>query len=55
MRDLNHLELESVSGAAQPAPRPAPLIPTTIFGVRLSKGDRRLLAALLRPVKVRAA
>jgi hypothetical protein len=58
MRELNNLELEAVAGAARaPAPRPAPVIPTTIFGVRLSKGDQRLLAAIalaLRPVKVAA-
>jgi hypothetical protein len=57
MRELNSLELEAVAGAAQPAPRPTPLIPTTIFGVRLSRGDRRLLAAIvlaLRPVKAPA-
>jgi hypothetical protein len=57
MRELNNLELEAVAGAALPAPRPTPLIPATIFGVRLSKGDRRLLAAIilaLRPVKAPA-
>jgi hypothetical protein len=57
MRKLNNLELEAVSGAIQVAPRPAPVIPTTIFGVRLSRGDQKLLAAIilaLRPVKTRA-
>src|SRR5262245_10107094 len=32
MRKLNNLELEAVSGAIQSAPRPAPVIPTTILG-----------------------
>ena len=49
MRELNTLELEVVSGAAM---APAPVVPTTLFGRRLSKKDRLALAAfvaLLRP------
>jgi hypothetical protein len=56
MRELKTLELEAVSGAAKPVP--VPVVPKTIFGVRLSRGDRRLLAAIilaLRPVKAPAA
>jgi hypothetical protein len=52
-RELKTLELEAVSGAAV-APRPVPVIPKTILGVRLSKQDRLVLAAvisLLRPRK----
>jgi hypothetical protein len=51
MRELNTLELEVVSGA-RVAPAPAPVIPATLLGIRLSKKDRLALAAfvaLLRP------
>jgi hypothetical protein len=51
MRELNNLELETVSGAAKPAP--APVVPTTILGVRLSKGDQRLLAAIILALRPR--
>jgi hypothetical protein len=44
MRELNTLELEVVSGAAM---APAPVVPTTLFGRRLSKKDQRVLAAVI--------
>ncbi len=51
MRDLTTNELKAVSGGrAVPAPR----VPTTLFGVKLSKKDQAALAAvlsLLRPRK----
>jgi hypothetical protein len=46
MRELKALELEAVSGAVR-APTPAPVVPTTLFGVRLSKKDRLVLAAVI--------
>lgn len=45
MRDLTTVELQTVSGAA---PAPAPKIPTTILGVKLSRGDRRLVGAIIK-------
>jgi hypothetical protein len=51
MRELKTLELDAVSGAAQ-APAPAPVLPATLLGIRLSKKDRLVLAAVvafLRP------
>jgi hypothetical protein len=50
MRELNTLELEAVSGARVTAP--APGLPSTLLGIRLSKKDRIILAgivAFLRP------
>ena len=47
MRDLTISELKAVSGGVQPAPRPVPKVPTTLFGIRLSKKDQRALAFLL--------
>jgi hypothetical protein len=51
MRELRNAEPEIVSAGAM-APAPRPKLPATLFGVRLSKTDRRVLAAvalLLRP------
>ena len=44
MRELKTLELDAVSGAAK---APAPVIPATILGIRLSKKDRLVLAAVV--------
>jgi hypothetical protein len=55
MRNLTNVELETVAGALRPAPAPMPRFPTTILGVKLSRGDQRLLAAIItalsRPTK----
>jgi hypothetical protein len=52
MRDLTNIELQAVSGALRP---PAPRVPTTILGVKLSRGDQKLLAVIIklisRPMK----
>jgi hypothetical protein len=45
MRDLTNIELQTASGALRPAPV-KPRLPKTILGVRLGRGDQRLLAAL---------
>jgi hypothetical protein len=48
MRELKALELQAVSGAAKAtAPAPAPGVPTTLFGRRLSKKDQLVLAAVI--------
>lgn len=44
MRDLTTIELQAVSGAAM---APAPRVPTTLFGVKLSRKDQAALATLL--------
>ena len=52
MRELNILALEVVSGAAV-APAPAPVIPTTLFGRRLSKKHQLVLAAVIAFLRAR--
>ena len=44
MRELTNSELQAVSGGRL---APAPRVPTTLFGIRLSKKDQRALAFLL--------
>jgi hypothetical protein len=50
MRDLTNIELQTVSGALRP---PAPMVrfPTTILGVKLSRGDQKLLAAIITALR----
>jgi hypothetical protein len=49
MRNLTNIELQTVSGA-RAAPAPVPRVPTSIFGVKLSRGDRKLLAAIITAI-----
>ncbi|MGD9503185.1 MAG: hypothetical protein AB7V40_11950 [Methyloceanibacter sp.] len=44
MRDLTTVELQTVSGALMEKPR----LPKTILGVKLSRGDRLLLAVIIK-------
>jgi hypothetical protein len=53
MRELSTLELEVVSGAAM-APAPAPVVPATLLGIRFSKKDRLVLAAIVAFLRPRA-
>lgn len=45
MRDLTSNEQNSVSGGRMV---PAPRVPTTLFGVKLSKKDQAALAAVIK-------